>query len=72
VAKNPNVIGMVLRRWSKKLLPFLRRKPMEEAEVPQKPAEPTETEKMEEKAEEKAEEPVASASGSRRSTPGSG
>ncbi len=64
VAKSPTIIGLVVRRWSGKLFPFLRRKePKEgeengEAKEPKKPvtaARPT-------KAEKEAAEPVASGS----------
>ncbi len=63
VAKNPNVIGMVLRRWFKKLTPFLhRQQPEEEAQ------EPEESPKAK-TAERRVPEPVASASRSDSSAP---
>lgn len=66
VAKNPNIIGLVLRRWSGKLIPFLRRKEPEKAEEPPAAAAPAEREKGKE-----AVEPVASGSrsGTGRSEP---
>lgn len=63
VAKNPNVIGLVLSRWSKKLIPF-RRRPKAEEEA----QEPEETPKAK-TAERRVPEPVASASRSDSSAP---
>jgi len=62
VAKNRSVMGLVFRRWSRKLVPFRRRQPAEEPAAPQGITKPEEAEK-------KVTEPAAPASASRGSAP---
>lgn len=62
VATNRRVLGMVISHWLKKLIPFRRRRGAEEAEKAPEAAKPAAAKKN-------AAEPVASATGSRSSTP---